>query len=138
MKKPHRVALVFDREYGKKLYDLADTMHTWIIGTRINRYYVERYWQDHPSEQGYDEEHGVVWKKIDLDHGVTLMEDENESFSTELLGDIDNHHGEYAHDPPLSEILVIGLPLTDEVMAVIEDYELTIEDKNENSFLLKF
>jgi len=134
---PYRIALVFDKFYGEKLFDLAENLYVWIIGSETNRKYVKDYWDTHPANESIDPATGGRCFRLNLDKGVTMMEDVSTPFDSELLDDLWDHHGMYAHDPPLSEILVIGLPFTDDVKRTIDDYGLSVIEKRADWFLVK-
>ena len=35
---------------------------------------------------------------------------------------VEDHHGEFAHDPPLSEVLIVGLDPTNAVLGVLREW----------------
>jgi hypothetical protein len=47
-----------------------------------------------------------------------------EEWCAGILGAVDLHHGEYAHDPPYAVVEVIGAPLTIRLRQAFGEYEL--------------
>ena len=133
----YRIVLVFDKNYGEKLLDLASNHYVWIIGSEINFKYARHYWETYPAEEYIDPETEIRGIQEDLDKGITVLEDISVPFDNELLDMLWDHHGIYAHDPPLSEILVIGLPLTDNVKHTINDYDLSTIAQGDGWFLVR-
>ena len=133
----YQIALVFDHMYGDKLFNLADKMYTWIIGSKENYSAAKRYWDKFPLKKTFDSVTGCFYTEMDLDKGVTVMENISTPFDCELLNDIWDHHGKYAHSPPLTEILIIGLPLTDQVRMTLDEYGLKIISQKDDWFVVK-
>jgi hypothetical protein len=106
----NKVALVLDPDYGDKLTSLADVSHVWVIDTPSNRTVASEYWALNPTHQA--------------ELGITTFSSENKSrleSCLKILETVDMHHGPHSSDPPYSVLEVIGLPLTDEAKAAIED-----------------
>ena len=99
----HRVAVVLDPDYGEGVRDLARDRHVWIVRSPINDAVAE-------AVRAGSEEHS-------LESGISTFngrESPEESFLS-ILGVIEEHHGEYSHDPPLSVIEVFGVGATDAI-----------------------
>ncbi|HSE15699.1 MAG TPA: hypothetical protein VLB46_01520 [Pyrinomonadaceae bacterium] len=118
----NKVALVLDPDYGDKLRVLANMAHVWVVDTPPNRAVAAEYWSEHPTS---GPESGItIFKVSDVDSRF-----EN---CVNIIETIDLHHGPYSSDPPYSVLEVIGLPLTDEAKAALEDlgfetFETTVE-----------
>jgi hypothetical protein len=48
---------------------------------------------------------------------LAIEGESQEEMCSRLAGDVDEHHGEFSHDPPWSEILVFGVPLSERLRA---------------------
>ncbi len=57
-----------------------------------------------------------------LAHGVTKFD--GTELTPDLLESIWDHHGEFAHDPPLSRMKIIGLNLDKQLTDLLEEYDL--------------
>lgn len=100
----YRIVLVIDEHFGHRLIDLARTAYVWIVQSAENDPWAQRVW-DERSNNGDP-----------LLNGVTTFQhcngDTTDDMVMRLLEMIDEHHGEFAHDPQWSEIEVIGTSLT--------------------------
>lgn len=96
----YRIALVVDEVFGSKLLELAQAMYVWLIESAENCRWAELTWQRSPT--GGDP----------LARGVTTFRRQDgedlDALIIRLLDMIDEHHGEFAHDPEWSEIDVVG------------------------------
>ncbi|AKU98838.1 hypothetical protein AKJ09_05502 [Labilithrix luteola] len=64
------------------------------------------------------------------------MDDESaNATSTRIASDIDEHHGEFAHDPPWSEIHVYGTPLSHELEQVFRELGATEFEPTKDGFI---
>jgi hypothetical protein len=111
MAQPHQVAIIFEAEYGDKVADLAERMHVWVVDTPPNRSAAERLWQSNPEPR--------------MDAGVTTFADSGASLDAqfdELITLVEDHHGWYAHQPPVTMIRCIGVPLTARVRESLSVY----------------
>jgi hypothetical protein len=90
----YRVGIVVDRQFGERLYGLAERIHVWAIDSPINRPVAERVWNQ-LADSG-------------LERGVTLFRAKADEVPDEsvaqILGDVDLHHGAYSHTPPVSTL----------------------------------
>ncbi len=116
MTKHHRVAVVFDEHAGAWLAALAARCHVWLVASEENQKAAQDGWQTA----------GPV--ADDLASGVTTFTREAQRADEALasvLELVEDHHGEFAHDPPVDEILVVGLEPTDAVSSVLRDWGYT-------------
>jgi hypothetical protein len=101
----HKVAIVVDRNFGNKLVDLARQYHVWIVESSSNTPVIRDVWASEPSDPNADL----------LGPGVTSFEaTDNETaqaMCARISGDVEDHHGEFGHEPPWSEIEIVGAPL---------------------------
>ena len=105
----HPVALVFDGEFGARLVDLAARIHVWALESPVNRAAAERIRSDAPVSS--------------LDRGITLFRgaatDSPAAMLADQIGIIAEHHGPFAHDPPMDAVEVYGVAPDAEVLAVL-------------------
>ena len=95
-----------DRNLGEGLATLARSFHVWVVESPSNTPAIQRFW----TMDRLDPNAGLI------DRGITSFA-ANEGESVEemcvrIAEDIDEHHGEFAHDPPWTEIEVFGVPLS--------------------------
>jgi hypothetical protein len=124
--KRYRVAVILDPNYGKKILELTPQMHVWVISSPVNDEIVYPYWKSMP-----------VSKELNQDQGITLIGDKEILFNADLLDDIWIHHSDQWFDPPISEILVIGVELSSSVRAVLDNYGLDIIEETEKYFIAR-
>jgi hypothetical protein len=104
--RPHRVAIVVDPEFGDRLDTLALRVHTWIADTATNRAAADRYWSAQKSANvAHSLEHGVTTFRVDL---TTPPED----WCASIVDVVEEHHGPWSHEPPVTEVEVYGTPLS--------------------------
>lgn len=116
---PHKVGLVVDQGFGDRVAELARAFHVWVVDSRENTPVIQRVWKS-----------GLVEAAVDpLAVGVTsfaALEGESpEAMCARIAGAVDEHHGEFAHDPPWTEIEVFGVKLTAALQDVFEELEAT-------------
>ena len=106
---PHRVVIVVDPAFGERLVDLVERMHVWVVRSPANEEVVQRLWAESDG-------------KHVLESGATLFNPAGHSPEDSCLGilsTVEEHHGEYSHDPPLGVIEVFGAeassPVRDEL-----------------------
>jgi len=108
----HRVAIVVDPAFGDQLDPLASRVHVWIADTAVNRPAAERVW--------------AAGTPPDLAAGVTTFKVDStrspEDWCAAIVGTVEEHHGEFGHDPPVSELEVYGAPPTAAVRAAFAEY----------------
>ena len=126
MTAPYRVAIVVDREFGSQLAEFAQRLHVWICDSPTNRPAVEAVWRSR-GDRTYDIESGA---SIFNCASETPLEDA----LINILGTVDEHHGEYSHDPPWSVIEVIGCGATARVRKAFADLGAQVADEQADRF----
>ena len=106
----HRVAVVVDPDYGEGVRELSRDRHVWIVRSPINDAVVEAVRAD-------SDEHS-------LESGISRFNggDSPEESFLSILGVVEEHHGAYSHDPPLSVIEVFGVGATDAIREEVAAY----------------
>jgi hypothetical protein len=108
----HRVAIVVDPAFGGQLAALAARVHVWIADTAVNRPAAERVWAaGTPPDLGA----GVTTFKVDSTRSP-------DDWCAAIVGTVQEHHGEFSHDPAVSELEVYGTPPTGAVRAAFAEY----------------
>jgi len=115
----HRVAIVVDRAFGFRLAALAANRHVWIVESPTNIPAIRQVWDGTASGDEEDP----------LGPGVTSFA-AKESESTEAMcarvaDDVAEHHGEQGHDPPWSELEIVGVPLSARLRQAFEEIGAT-------------
>jgi hypothetical protein len=114
----HSVALVVDREFGERLPALAERLHVWVVDSPANRAALAPI----PDRDEYS-----------LERGVTTFTDDVSRPPHELaafrLADVDLHHDQRSHDPPLSRLEIYGTARTPSLTAALAALGfVTLED----------
>jgi len=128
MTKHHRVAVVFDEHSSVLLPPLASRCHVWLADSDENQAAAKEYWG---RAEPVDDE---------LASGVTTFTREErlpEDALDVALELIEDHHGEFAHDPAVDEVLVIGLKPTEAVISVLRDWGYTTIDLGVDGILAR-
>jgi hypothetical protein len=111
-----RIALVVDECFGSKVLELARTMYVWLIESDENDQWAKLAWT---APQQNDDP---------LLYGVTTFKrqqgEDLDSMIIRLIDMIDEHHGEFAHDPEWSEIDVVGACLSSAIEVAAADYDV--------------
>lgn len=106
----HSVALVVDRAFGDRLSALARRLHVWVVDSPLNRPARDRVWSESPEYV--------------LESGATIFADDGNApdlLAARILGDVELHHGQYSHSPPLSRIELYGTRLTPALQDALHD-----------------
>ncbi|NNC19208.1 hypothetical protein HRD49_17350 [Corallococcus exiguus] len=116
---PHKVGIVVDQGFGDRVAELARAFHVWVVESRENTPVIQGVWKSGLGDAAADP----------LAVGVTsfaALEGESpEAMCARIAGDVAEHHGEFAHDPPWSEMEVFGVKLTSTLRHVFEELEAT-------------
>lgn len=108
----HTVAIVVDRSFGDRLLPLSRRLHVWIIDSSTNRPARDKVWNE--------------TQEYTLESGATLFFDDGTQPSdvvvAQMLDDVERHHGEGAHTPPMSRLEVYGTPRTASLSSALADY----------------
>ena len=112
MTKPYRVIVVLDRDYGRRLIELAQTGPVWIVDTAANRTAAQQVWAADPNRSHLE--------------GVTTFKFEESSSSEDILinelDTIDLHHGTYSANLPYTVLEVIGTPISPRLKAALSQF----------------
>lgn len=115
----HIVGIVLDPRFGDRIADIARDFHVWIVASEVNTPAVERFLRSGAA----DESRGM------FDSGVSVFfgadGETPEEMWERVMDLIDDHHGEWAHDPPWSEIRVFGARLSRPLTALLAEYGVT-------------
>ena len=107
-----RVCIVLDPDFGERLLPLSNATPVWIVQSPANERWARAVWHAGASA---DDPDGISNTK-----GVTTFA--ALPFGFELLDWIEEHHGLYAQDPPVTALEIIGLELTQEFAAILAEY----------------
>lgn len=123
----HRVALVLEVKFGPQLEALAETRHVWAVRSTENESAAHRFWSEE-RDDGSDP----------LCSGITLFDPQgatNEEVCLSILDDIDEHHGEFSHDPALNVLEVYGASLTKRIREEFSSLGFRRFDRSEVGFV---
>ena len=108
----HVVAVVVDPLFGERLFALAARLDVWIMDTPGNKAAVEAYWHD-------------CDRTPSIEHDVTTFyarqSDPPDEVVASMLDTINDHHGEYGHEPPWSGVEVFGSSPTPRLVAALAE-----------------
>lgn len=113
MKQHHRVVLVFEEAVESDLAALADKHHVWLVSSKANDGAAERYWAT------------AATASDPLAAGVTVFQRKKGDSAAALdavLELVEDHHGEFAHAPPVDEVVVLGLESSAALVATLLDW----------------
>ena len=96
----YTVAIVLDPAFGEKLVDVARRFEVWVVPSDENR-----------AAAAACTGSITFWTKRQDWRG--------------MLFDVDLHHGEYSHDPPLSALEVFGAEVSAEARRALAEYGFT-------------
>jgi hypothetical protein len=124
--RPQRVAVVLDPEFGDKLMELATSVHVWAVDSQANKAAADRYvrgLKDRNPCEGEIKLTLTIFSREELDSG--------------FLETLEDHHGEYAQDPPWSEIEVFGGSLVKSTQELLEEWGFRDFEQTHQGFLAK-
>jgi hypothetical protein len=98
----YSVFVVLDREYGKRLSELAQAGRMWIVDTPLNRAAAQKIWAVNSNSSHLD---GVTTFKFGEDISP-------EDILINELDTINLHHGTHSADPPYTVLEVIGTAIS--------------------------
>ena len=123
----HGVALVVDRNFAEKLPVLAERIHVWICSSPENRASAERIWA---KDSELNERFGVTTFKYSEKNSP-------EQIVLNILPIIDQHHNEYAHEPPWEFLEVFGASITPDIESALKEYGDGIFEVTDDGFIFK-
>src|SRR5262245_45076505 len=104
------VAIILDPLFGERLRQVAERNDLWTVPSPVNREVVQDLWaQDKAGRGGHTV---TMWS-----HPPIAPED-----WLGMLEEIELHHGEYSHNPPVSVLEVFGSKPTHEARAALGEY----------------
>ena len=110
----YRITLVVDDCFGRRVLDLAQTTYVWLVESTENDLWAKLACET--LQHGGDP----------LLHGVSTFRRERgedlDSLIIRVLDMIDEHHGEFAHEPEWSEIEVLGASPSSAIEAAAIEY----------------
>jgi hypothetical protein len=117
---PHKVGIVVDPTFGLRLGDLARRFHVWVVDAGDNAPVIRQLWNGERANTPGDP----------LGSGVTAFTvndaESAEATCARVAGDVDEHHGEFGHHPPWSEIEVFGTELSPALQVVFQSLGATV------------
>ena len=126
-----KVGLILDRNFGPRIDGLAQTFHVWVVESPTNKPFIQRFWQSGQSDIHSDP----------LELGITSFgayEDEPpEATCARLAADLDEHHGDFAREPPWSEIEVFGARLNPLSRQAFEEIGATSFEPTRDGFICR-
>lgn len=127
----YKVGLVVDRDFGNRIPELACAFHVWVVESPSNTPIIQRFWQMERSEPDEDP----------LGPGITAFKaseaESAQEMCARIAGDVDEHHGDFAHDPPWSEIAVYGVTLDERLRKVFEELGTTRFAQTRDGFICR-
>jgi len=124
----HRVALVLDREFGNKVLALSDRMHVWMIDSPTNRAAAEELWAGHRDDPRDPLEHGVTLFTPTI--GRTPAE-----IAVDIMDTIVDHHSEWEHSPPMSEVEIHGMDDIDAIASALASIGMVVSSREGDSLV---
>lgn len=117
MQQEHRVAIVLDESFGKRLLLLAQRLHVWAVESPANAEAARVFLNVDVSPPGDP-----------LDRGITtfraLASSRCEMLAA-VLGDVDEHHSDDAYAPSWTVLEIYGLDETDVDRVGFDEYGVT-------------
>lgn len=127
----HKVGLVVDRTFGDRIPSLARSFHVWVVESPNNTQAIQQVWKSERPEPASDP----------LGSGVTSFkasaQESPEEICIRIVGDIDEHHGEFAHDQPWSEIEVFGVKLSPRLQRVFAEFGAVSFEATPDGFICR-
>lgn len=121
---PYTVALVVDPTFGEQLGRLASRLHTWAVGSPVNRSVAENFWASEPQPYEHNIERGIT--TFNATPGCTP-----EELCAEMVSTVDQHHDEQSHDPGYSILEVYGVAFNERLRPRFTELGFTVfEDTN--------
>ena len=128
---PRKVGLVVERKFGPRVTALARSSHVWVIASPGNIPFIHRFWES--EKQSLDQD--------PLTSGITSFDADDqespEAVCARLAGTVDEHHGEFAQDPPWSEIEVFGVALSTTLREVFAAIGATTFEPTPDGFICR-
>lgn len=106
-----QVILVVDRAYGRRIEELPTSAALWLVDSPENRPFIsslkERFTTDVRGDLTWFQDSPVLSPA---------------GLAAEKLDTIEDHHGEYAQQPPYSRLRILGAEPDPELMAFLQEF----------------
>lgn len=123
----YRIALVVDDFFGARLLDLARERYVWVVDSTCNAPWIQRSWAASPA----DVEDPLL---LGISSFSRYLNENDDDLIVRLLEMIDEHHGEFAHDPPWSEIEVLGARQSERIAEAAQLFGVDRIEETETGF----
>lgn len=128
---PRKVGLIVDRNFGRKIAALARTFHVWVVASPTNSPVIEQFWKsESPASDGDPLAVGIT-------SFVSREQESAEAICARLAGEVDEHHGDGAQEPPWSEIEVFGAQIDPTLRKSFEDIGVTSFEPTKEGFVCR-
>src|SRR5262245_18136103 len=127
----HRVGLVVDRALGERIEELATLFHVWVVESPVNNPAIKRV-REAGGPDPSTEPQGTGVTSCHAAHTEST-----EDMAARIAADVDEHHSEFSHDPPWSEIAVFGAPLTERLRDLFMQLGATAFDSTADGFVAR-
>ena len=118
------VTVVLDPLYADRLRELAGRTDIWVVSSDENRSAAEAIWAEQP--EGSKEFELTIWSKpFDLTIAATW---------SGILGNIELHHGEYSHEPPVNVLEFIGVAPSEVARQALAEYSYSVIELTASGF----
>ncbi|MBN9682351.1 MULTISPECIES: hypothetical protein [unclassified Corallococcus] len=128
---PHKVGIVVDPGFGDRVAELARVFHVWVVESRENTPVIQGIWKSGLVEAAADP------LAVGVTSFATFEGESLEEMCARIADDVNVHHGEFAHDPPWSEIEVFGGKLTSILRHVFEELGATAFTPTQEGFVCR-
>lgn len=108
--------MVVDREFGNRLTDFSEPV--WVVDTTHNRPAIECAWST-LEDKGPAPEVTSYQPRPDGDIAEEIRQ---------LLPTIEEHHGEYSHDPPMDAVRIYGFAYPDRIANAFADFDFKLSE----------
>ena len=127
----YKVGIVVNRSFGDRIVKLAKQFHLWVIESPVNLPVIQSIWHEELPDT----------TESPLAAGVTAfagLEDESsEEVCARIVPDVDEHHGEYSHDPSWTEIEVFGAAISHSLETIFRELGVTQFEVTDDGFIFK-
>ena len=113
----YRIILVLDENYGRRVIDLAQEAYVWLVQSEENDRWAALIWQRNPASEDP--------LLTGLSTFARMRCEPTDELVIRLLEMIDEHHGEFAHDPAWTRIDVVGASRSARVEEAARTYGVT-------------
>ena len=118
----HRVALVFELEFAVALPALLRTCHVWLVDSPSNTSAANRIWTGEQDGPPPAPAQATLKPRLST---FLLPKTTPEAALATALDLVEDHHDESGAGPAVSEVLIIGMPLSAAVVAILAHWGYT-------------